>query len=276
MHGRFIAPLIAALILPGCVQATRHSNTMVFGTNTQIGVRAGASAASVPEVSIGYARQEAVIMPLVANGLDDGKVQKPCDPSRSVEVKGGTSFPVHPCLLVGTNDKAQDSYSVLASFGGKFGAAADNTGAKSEAGVAQYFATGIAAQLLAFQGGASLVAGGKAAEKAADTKSSDADIIGALYGGEAKFTRNVAVRKTYDSFEERVAAKIRLTKPENLNSRITKFEADTNTTAIGIASDCTSIDACITALGDNEPYLHRYEGNEEKFDNALKAWATDL
>lgn len=276
MHGRFIAPLAAGLVLTGCVQATRHSNTMVFGTNTSFGIRAGQSAASVPEVNIGYSRQEAVIMPLVANNADNGKVQSPCDPSKAVEVKGGAPFAVHPCLLVGTNDKAQDSYSVLASFGGKFGANADETGAKTEAGVAQYFATGIAAQLLAFQGGASLVAGGEAAKKAAETKSSDADIVSALYGGEPKFTRNVTVRKTYDAFEDRLAAKIQLTKPENLTERITKFETDTATNGIGIASECTTIEACISALRDNEPYLHRYDGNEQKFEDALKAWVTDL
>jgi hypothetical protein len=149
MYGRQYTALIlgVACALSGCVQATRHSNTMIFGTNTQLGIRAGASAASVPEVNIGYARQEAVVMPLVANGQDDGRVQKPCDPSQPVEVNGGDGFAVHPCLLVGINDKAQDSYSVLASFGSKFGAGADATGAKAEGGIAQYFATGIAAQL---------------------------------------------------------------------------------------------------------------------------------
>jgi len=270
MHGRFVPPLIAALILPGCVQATRHSNTMVFGTNTQFGIRAGTSAASVPEVNVGYSRQEVVIMPLVANGSDDGHVQKPCD------IKGGSDVAPNPCLLVGTNDKAQDSYSVLASFGSKYGAGADAGGAKAEGAIAQYFATGVAAQLLALQGGASVVATGEAAKKAAETKSANEATIAALYGGEANIKSAIEVRKTYDEFVVALADKIKRTKAENLPDRIKAFETATGTTGTRMPVHCTAVDACISALRRTTPYLSSYEGNEKKFADALAAWTTDL
>ena len=56
-----------ALLAAGCVQATRHSNTMYFGTNTTFGIKAGAATGETPKVIVGYDRQEAVILPLVAN-----------------------------------------------------------------------------------------------------------------------------------------------------------------------------------------------------------------
>jgi len=150
---------------------TRHSNTLVFGTNTSFGLTAGTSAANVPSVSVGYQRQEAVVMPLVANVKDVGGVLQPCDISPAIAVgDGGADTP--PCMLVGRRDKSLDTYSVLGSFGATFGA----SGAKGEAqgGLAQYFATGLAAQLLATRGGAALVATGEAAEASAAAEPSGA------------------------------------------------------------------------------------------------------
>ncbi len=60
------------------------------------------------------------------------------------------------CMFNGKDNsgKKQDTYSVLASFGAKFGGGSSNT----DGGLAQFFATGIAAQNLANSGGARLVA----------------------------------------------------------------------------------------------------------------------
>jgi hypothetical protein len=133
---------------------------MVFGTNTVFGIEAGQSASGVPAVTVGYKRQEAVIMPLVANAEDDGRLQKPCDLSGGIKLEPGRP---HPCLLVGSDGNKIDTYSVLASFGAQFDA---NGGtATAGGGLAQFFSTGVAAQALALRGGAALVATGEAAEK---------------------------------------------------------------------------------------------------------------
>lgn len=172
MYRRFYAQLAAIAALPalagGCTQMTRHSNMIIFGTNTVVGVRVGVSATQVPSVDVGFNRQELVLMPVVANVDVDGQGHmKPCN------VNGATPSPVpagqtpqaNPCVLLGTRQGAQDSDSVLASFGGHFDAASSTAnGAKAQGGVSQYFATGMAAQLLALNGGAAVVSSGPAAE----------------------------------------------------------------------------------------------------------------
>jgi hypothetical protein len=201
MYRRLYASLAALIALPlaagGCTQMMRHSNMIVFGTNTVVGLRVGTGATQVPSIELGYARQEAVLMPVVANTstktttttstgnpagtttVSQATTLAPCDISKPVEVVAGQPAPgaqplpkfvTHPCLLVASNDKegAKDSYSVLASFGADFGAGAEPSSATARGGLAQYFATGMAAQLLALNGGAAVVAAGPAAEKAAE------------------------------------------------------------------------------------------------------------
>lgn len=274
MHSRFF-PFIAALIsmsaLPGCVQATRHSNTMIFGTNTQFGIRAGTTPASVPEVNIGYSRQEAVVLPLVANASDNGTYQAPCDPTQPVQAEGGAKFAVHPCLLVAINGSAQDSYSVLASFGAKFDGQARPDGAGIQGGLAQYFATGMAAQLLALSGGASVVAVGEAAAKAAENEPTQATVA-QLFGNEAAYTRGVAMRNSYTDFRTKLLAKIELTDPAKLSDKITQFEKVTTSSGRGIAAQCTSIAACKAAVVDNDAYRDIYGAKQAEFDKALGEW----
>ena len=91
MHGRPIKVLTALAMLAtagGCVQATRHSNTMLFGTNTTVGFKVGQGANQVPEIILAYDRQEAVIMPLVANTGDNGDVLTPCNVAAPVPEGG--------------------------------------------------------------------------------------------------------------------------------------------------------------------------------------------
>lgn len=194
---------VALVSLSGCVQMTRHSNTMVFGTSTTVGVKAGQNANQVPELIIGYDRQEAVIMPLLANTTEGSSgLLSPCDP---VDGKDGGSPPetIHPCKFVGARSSQegvdiQDSYSVLASFGAQIeGSAKDTRGA---VGLAQYFATGVAAQVLAATGGAAVVAVGDAAKESAEDPNkanAAAAVLGSKYSA-PRIEREVALIKTID------------------------------------------------------------------------------
>jgi hypothetical protein len=214
MYSRFYAKIGALALIGltvGCVQATRHSNTMIFGTNTTVGIKVGRDVNQMPSVLIAYDRQEAVIMPLLANTsekLGSGNLLSPCAPADEITTRshnsktgqasetitkmdGDVSFgsdnnaSIHPCKFVGVRaDKdsllIQDSYSVLASFGARIeGDAAD---AKGTVGIAQYFATGVAAQILAATGGAAVVSVGAGAEASAKSTSSSngaAAVLGA-------------------------------------------------------------------------------------------------
>ena len=114
----------SALLTGACTQMTKHSNTMVFGTNTSIGLSVGTGATQIPAIDVGYKRQEAVIMPLLANTdtKDEGKTLLPCKEI----VNGGTGNQVNSlgeCKFMGSKDGSNtDTYSVLASFGAKFNA----------------------------------------------------------------------------------------------------------------------------------------------------------
>ena len=155
---RRIALAALTLGLTACTQMTKHSNTLVFGTNTSIGVNVGTNAAQTPTIQIGIQRQEVAIVPLLANTTTvTGGDLGPCS----------TSIP--DCKFVATHNSADaDSYSTIASFGGEAGSEVDAGGkAGGKVKIAQYFATGIAAQYLAISGGANIVsAGGDTGAKA--------------------------------------------------------------------------------------------------------------
>jgi len=129
------------LIMSGC--AIKHSDVMLFGTNTKYGLSiAMDQPESTPHINVGYKRQEFVWMPLVANGADS-----------VIQNKVGTAN-AQDLKYIGKEPAGkEDTYSVLASFGADFKA----SGAAGGGGIAQYFATGIAARKLAEVGGASLV-----------------------------------------------------------------------------------------------------------------------
>jgi hypothetical protein len=245
---------------------------MIFGTNTQFGIKAGASPTSVPEVTVGYSRQEAVVLPLVANASDNGSYQKPCNPASPVDAVQSEQFVVHPCLLVAFNGSAQDSYSVLASFGAKFGGEANGQGVKASGGLAQYFATGMAAQLLALSGGAAVVAVGESATESAKTPP-QSSTVASLFGNETTFARGVGYRDAYLQFRTKLLAKIELTDPANLAARITAFEAAVGATGTGVAIDCSDIAACKAAVTDNDAYRNSYGPKQATYDQAVLVWA---
>lgn len=157
--------LIGLMILSGCTAMPDHSNTLVFGTETKFAIDVGVSSTTqVPEVTVGYKRTEAVWLPLLANMKD---ANGNWIPATCVKTD-----PVVDCKFQST-DKT-DAYSVLASFGAEFGGGATsevstpgegaeeaqalaNASAQASGGIAQYFATGLAAQNLAKEGGASIV-----------------------------------------------------------------------------------------------------------------------
>lgn len=141
----------------GCGTAPQHSNTLIFATDTKVAfdVSTSATDAGIPSVTIGYKRKEAVWMPLLANRVM-GRNAEPCTPNQ-----GATNLEANnsnnSCLFKGKDGDKEDSYSVLASFGADFNTSTENSGIKSSGGLAQYFATGLAAQKLAEKGGAQLV-----------------------------------------------------------------------------------------------------------------------
>lgn len=218
--------LVAAVIafwVTGC----SHYNAINFATSTQFGVKVGVNADKIPEVQVGYNRQEAARVPVYLEQCEDlAKAAKtPGSPSvhtvlrqaqvllqsqdadnRSTGVKlvkslaaktGKTlgtnlayqlvfaeadngSVSTDPALLIsciqaaldlpvetqrfheqgkfiGTRNKDEfaDAYSVLGTFSGDGAGSANTNSARVK--IAQFFATGIAAQELARAGGAATV-----------------------------------------------------------------------------------------------------------------------
>jgi hypothetical protein len=128
--------------ISGC-STPRHTDLLIFGTNTQFGISASAEATANPGVSIGYRRQELVLMPLYVNAQDT-----------TISSTGGNETTVEKIKAAkyqGTDGAKFDTYSVFASFGASGGGGAKTADAK--VGIAQYFATGLAARILAVAGG---------------------------------------------------------------------------------------------------------------------------
>jgi len=173
---------VFALSLGACSQMQKHSNMLVFGTNTSIGVNVGKDASQTPTIQIGINRQELALVPLLANTSasrysatdtrSTGQDLEPCPAGTKTEDgKAITGIDISGCAFVATTDItvtdndengkakkttktiAKDSYSTLASFGTRTSA----SGTEGSVAVAQYFATGIAAQKLAQNGGASVI-----------------------------------------------------------------------------------------------------------------------
>jgi hypothetical protein len=286
MHRRLYtsaAPLIALAMTGGCAQMTRHSNTMLFGTNTVVGLRVGTTAGQVPSVDFGYTRQEAVVMPLLANTQESTNPNQnrlsPCNVNTAVATSDGSDrIPVHPCLFVGINGRTMDTYSVLGTFGAHFqgqsqGGTTPGGSATASGGLAQYFATGIAAQILAATGGAALVSTGPAAQTAAiaTTSGTTRQTLEALYGSDSAFTAGVPVAHAYTTFRTNLLAKVQLTDPAVLQARITAFQTAAHA-SVSIASRCTAREACLAAIL-RDPFLLDYQDGAAAFEAALTAWA---
>jgi hypothetical protein len=281
MHSRLYKPLAAAAVLmatSGCVQATRHSNTMVFGTNTSLGLKVGNDANQVPSILVGYDRQEAVIMPLLANtrekaGSSDNLLS-PCRVDEEVKIldAGGgaekAKFAVHPCLFAATNGSATDSYSVLASFGAKFDAEV-GTGTKAGGGLAQYFATGLAAQILATTGGAAVIN-----TNAEESSPAAAAAVGDLFGTPAQRAQSAAYATSYQKFKKNLRSVI-FADPDDATmlTRLKKFESGTGAKST-LSALCQTKANCLTILDDDQTsvFANLYRIKGEALDTQLTKW----
>lgn len=252
---KYLAALALLPLAAGCVQATRHSNTMIFGTNTTFGVKAGASTGEVPEIIVGYDRQEAVIMPLLANNNEkNGSTNQlsPCDPTKPLTVVGA-DYIVHPCSFVASKGAAQDSYSVLASFGAEFSAKAQ-TSPEASGGLAQYFATGMAAQILAAKGGAALVSTSRSAGIAAASNTE----IAALFPDGTGDPRPVI--ESIDDPIKNLRVKIAATSDNALAGKMKGFEAKLGGTVdLKLEESCTDVAQCIHAVDQKKALMRRLE-----------------
>lgn len=280
MHRRLyphVAALIgASLLSTGCTQMTRHSNMLVFGTNTVIGARVGTAATQVPSIDIGYSRQEAALVPLVANvksveGKDGSHYLVPCDPASPVTISGSGKFAVHPCSLVAVNGSAQDSYSVLASFGAKFGGKSTSGQAEASGGLAQYFATGLAAQLLALNGGASVVAVSTAAEESGKHPVSE-NAVKALFSNPDAYARGEVLAKDYMGFQADLIGFVQNPKiaEADLAAQMTLLETDAKFTE-NLAAVCTTRAACAKDITTNYRFSANYDAHKDALRAALAA-----
>lgn len=152
-------PVAFAILTGGCSNTPRHSNTLIFGTDTKFALDVSQDTTGGVGVTLGYKRHEAVWMPLMANVDSNGTlIPATCAEDECRKFQGTTGSAV-----TAAGADAVDTYSVLATFsgsasGGGGGAVSSGSpGAKANGTLAQYFATGIAARLLAQTGGASIV-----------------------------------------------------------------------------------------------------------------------
>ena len=147
-YNRTISALVlSVVIIISACSTPHHTNTLIFATNTKFAIDIAADPTGYPSLTVGYKRQEAVWMPLLAN--KDNK---------------GTSHADNKFLFLGKQKlQDHDTYSVLASFGATFSGGStmgiETQGAKvsTGGGLAQFFATGLAARKLAEKGGSRLV-----------------------------------------------------------------------------------------------------------------------
>lgn len=142
-----ILSMCSLTLFVGCESTPKHTNVLIFGTNTKVAFDISANpTTSTPSITLGYARQEAVWMPLLANSPNG-------NPADCADCNGNN------CLFKGSEGGNNDTYSVIASFGASFSGSGSGsaTGTKAEGGLAQYFATGLAARILAKEGGDRLV-----------------------------------------------------------------------------------------------------------------------
>lgn len=171
-----------AALLGGCANLP-HNNVLLFGTDTKVALDISSSATSggAPQITIGYRRAEAVWMPLAVNDhvcegsngnckvetakrtitagnnpkvtLDDGEVKLERDPANPGDIGINEPIRYRGYMKETKGDtvvsERRDAYSVFASFGAKFSGEATQSEAKASGGLAQFFATGIAAQKLA-------------------------------------------------------------------------------------------------------------------------------
>lgn len=133
----------ATLLLAGC-DMPRHNDVLIFGTDTKVALDLSTDIANAnaPSMTLGYKRREAVWMPL-SMGRDAP------DPACNIVAQDSTCEIVvvdgRKYVAIPESGKGRDSYSVFASFGLKNSVSAGSVSSD----LAQFIATGVAAQRLA-------------------------------------------------------------------------------------------------------------------------------
>lgn len=197
-----VASLLVLGVLGGCQSTPEHTNTLIFGTNTKFALDVSQDPTGVVGVTVGYKRQEAVWMPLLANSraaapATAASAATPAEPAgckdstvMKIEEGGKTTTRTSGCKFSGTagtdstnGPGAEDTYSVLATFSGEARGVAgagtpSNTepgtamtskaGVSGEGSLAQFFATGLAARILAEQGSSIVNTRGGSRESSVD------------------------------------------------------------------------------------------------------------
>lgn len=197
---------VLPLFLSACVtnaEKNPHNDVLIFGTSTKfaLDVSAAVQNAGIPEFTFGYKRLEAVWMPLKPQGAGTefpgemsalvAKLQN-CDTEKKADIPDAKTRNV-ACLRMllppdkyvsmssGVDSKTGgttleiDSYSVFASLG----ANGSLTGNSAGGSLAQFFATGVAAQRLGANPGISMVLNADAPEAALKIakESEDKDVL---------------------------------------------------------------------------------------------------
>ncbi|WP_442774584.1 hypothetical protein [Sphaerotilus montanus] len=205
---RPVVIVAAVLLVAGC-GTPNHTNTLIFGTNTKFALDVSQDPTGAAGITIGYKRQEAVWMPLLANraGKDDKAV--PADCSASAATDNYCKFSGKAGEDSTNGAKAEDTYSVIATFGGHVASGAntdippagDAAAAAPKAkgtvsangGLTQYFATGLAARILASQGSSIVNSAGSTRDKITAEEIKEIELIKQQVSTENKNINRVIV-----------------------------------------------------------------------------------
>ena len=143
----FVFVMSMLFVLTGCWENSLLDRSLIFSTHTTLGLEIAVSPAetsSPAKIIIGYKRAEGVINPVYhSKGI-----------TRAGKEETTTSNGVKKTITTedGTARYRSEAYSVIAKIHGEVGATAADT-AQGTMGVAQWFATGEAAKILARQPG---------------------------------------------------------------------------------------------------------------------------
>jgi hypothetical protein len=199
--------LLSACALNG--DKNPHNDVLVFATQTKFGIDISAplNSATLPQINVGYNRSEAVWMPLRPNGTKGGSQTdaeqdllaklNACDQRMQSTISDGknrqafclsATLPAGKYVSMASGVRTEvggtgleiDTYSVFASFGAR----GSVSGSSANGGLAQIFATGIAAQRLAsnpqvgqvLNTGAAVAVAAEAKAKEAEAKTEQAAI----------------------------------------------------------------------------------------------------
>ena len=212
MHGKIVSILMlgGAATLSGCIthkDHNPHNDVLIFGTTTKLGIDVSAPVqnGAVPEFTVGYKRLEAVWMPLKPQA-ETNTVTETVTLSGGQAGRGARTKPhtrtlattqviqrgdVPPPDLVrdkyvsvssgvspqkGGQALEIDTYSVFASLGAKGGLSFNS----ASGNLAQFFATGIAAQRLGTNASISEALNATAPEAAAKEAAAESATVQAL------------------------------------------------------------------------------------------------